>query len=252
MADISLLPDGISSLVAFLLITTSFFTSAMTAAFGIGGGLALISIMGVFLPVSALIPVHGLVQLGSNSGRAWRMRHHIQWPIILPFLIGAIIGAIVGASIVVTLPNALLKIVLGIFVIFVTWFSIPKMLTTGTVATLIGGFITTALTMFLGATGPLVIAIFAKAFDERKQLVSNTAVAMTAQHGFKTIAFGLFGFAFAAWLPLICAMVIFGYGGTIAGGYLLGKLNEALFRKIFNICLTLLALNMIRIGFATL
>jgi len=47
------------------------------------------------IPVAALIPVHGLIQLGSNTGRAWHQRVHImrtiaaQW---LPF-VGLMIGA---------------------------------------------------------------------------------------------------------------------------------------------------------------
>lgn len=205
-------------------------------------------VMGLFMPVASLIPVHGLVQLGSNSGRAWRMRGDIGWAILTPFLIGGASGALVGAAIVVELPNALLKVLLGLFVIFVTWFSVPKTFATGRAAVGIGGFMTTVLTMFLGATGPLVIALFAKAYDIRQQLVASTAVAMSAQHGFKIVAFGFFGFAFYQWMPLVIAMIAIGYLGTIAGQKILGSMDELFFRKVFKIVLTLLALDMIRRG----
>jgi hypothetical protein len=39
-------------------------------AFGIGGGAALLAVMASLVPPAALIPVHGVVQVGSNLGRA--------------------------------------------------------------------------------------------------------------------------------------------------------------------------------------
>ena len=57
--------------VAFYVL--SFFTSAMTAAAGIGGGVVLLAIMATVYPPAVLIPVHGMVQLGSNGGRALLM-----------------------------------------------------------------------------------------------------------------------------------------------------------------------------------
>ncbi len=103
-----LLPDGLGAAPAAILIVASFFTSALTAAFGVGGGVAMLALMGIFLPVAALIPVHGAVQLGSNTGRAWHQRAHIRFDIAVPFLFGSLAGAIAGAWFVVQLPDAVL------------------------------------------------------------------------------------------------------------------------------------------------
>src|SRR5690606_16442647 len=99
-------PDGLGLAAAAVLVIASFFTSALTAAFGVGGGVAMLALMGLFVPVLALIPVHGAVQLGSNSGRAWRQRIHIRRDIFMPFLAGSLAGAIAGAFFVVQLPDA--------------------------------------------------------------------------------------------------------------------------------------------------
>lgn len=56
-----------SDTTTITMILASFFTSAITAAMGIGGGVVLMAIMAVFLPVSALVPVHGIVQMASNA-----------------------------------------------------------------------------------------------------------------------------------------------------------------------------------------
>lgn len=242
------LPENLSTASALLLIIASFFTSAMTAAFGIGGGLAMLALMGIIMPVAALIPVHGLVQLGSNTGRMWRMRAFLNHHILLIFMLGAVLGAFLGGSLVFTIPDAALKLMLGIFILIVTWVTLPKSVSSSKTNIGIGGFVTTTLTMFLGASGPLVVALLSKTFDERQQLIANTAGAMAIQHALKVIAFGFFGFAFAQWMPLIAAMIVTGYLGTIIGGKLLGVMNEDLFRIIFKVSVTLLALDMIRRG----
>lgn len=64
------LPANTAPFVALALIIISFATSAISAAFGIGGGVAmLITLLSLTPPIVAL-PVHALVQIGSNAGRA--------------------------------------------------------------------------------------------------------------------------------------------------------------------------------------
>ena len=77
----------------------------------------------------------------------------------------------------------------------------------------------------VGATGPLVAVLLAKFFDnDRRALVATHAAGMTAQHLLKIFVFGFAGFAFGAWLPLIAAMVLSGYLGTLYGSSLLERL----------------------------
>src|SRR5690606_5280581 len=148
-----LIPAELPPAAAVLLIVASFFTSGFTAAFGLGGGVAMLALMGLFLPVAALIPVHGAVQLGSNTGRAWHQRAHIRLDIAVPFIFGSLAGAIAGAWFVVQLPDAILKLVLGLFIIAVTWVSIPGFDRLGRAGITVGSAVTALLTMFVGATG---------------------------------------------------------------------------------------------------
>jgi uncharacterized membrane protein YfcA len=248
-ALLALLPEGIGAGVAGLLIAASFFTSALTAAFGVGGGVAMLALLGLFLPVAALIPVHGAVQLGSNTGRAWHQRDRVRRDIFAPFIVGSLVGALCGALVVVQLPDALLKVVLGVFVIVVTWAKIPGFDRLGRAGMAIGSAVTALVTMFVGATGPLLSAFFAQIIsDDRKALVATHAAGMTIQHFLKVVVFGFAGFAFAHWLPLIAAMVASGYLGTVYGSVWLEKLPEDVFRRWFKIGLTLLALDMVRRG----
>jgi len=88
--------------------------------------------------------------------------------------------------------------------------------------------------------------VLARFFErDRKALIATHAAAMTAQHLLKILVFGLAGFAFWTWLPLIGAMILSGFVGTLYGASLLDRLPEEQFRKWFKILLTLLALQLL-------
>ena len=244
-----LLPSGMEPWVAALLFVASFFTSAITAAFGIGGGIAMLALMGLFVPVASLIPVHGAVQLGSNSGRAWHQRASVRMDVAKPFIAGTVVGAIFGVFLVVQLPDALLKLVLGGFVLLLTWTKIPGIDRLTKVGLAVASVALAVLSMLVGATGPLVAALLARFFqNDRKALIATSAVALTTQHLLKIIVFGIAGFAFWEWVPLVAAMILSGFAGTVYGTSLLERMPEETFRKWFRIGITLLALDLLRRG----
>jgi uncharacterized protein len=244
-----LLPDGLAAGPAILLIFASFFTSAVTASFGLGGGVMMLALMGLFIPVAALIPVQGIVQLGSNTGRAFVQRAHVRTSIMKPFLIGSLFGAIVGGFTVVQLPDQVMKVLLGAFILVITWAKIPGLKSLSDLGLAVASGIIACLSMFLGATGPLMVSVLgAMIHDDRKALIATSAAALIVHHGLKVIVFGLAGFAFGEWLPLIAAMIATGYLGTLTGSSLLNRIPEEKFRFVFKIILTLLALQMLARG----
>lgn len=235
--------------MAALLVGASFFTSALTASFGIGGGVAMLALLGVFLPVAALIPVHGAVQLGSNSGRAWHQRDNIRRDVALPFVAGSVVGAVAGAFLVVQLPDAPLKIVLGAFILVILWARMPWIARLSKAGLSVASAVLAVLTMFVGATGPLVSPVLQRFLDnDRKGLVATHAAVMVVQHGLKIVVFGLAGFAFGPWLPLVAAMIASGYLGTLVGTRLLERMPEDGFRRWFRILVSILALDLLRRG----
>lgn len=244
-----LLPEGIGPAVAGLLIVASFFTSALTAASGVGGGTLMLMLMGMFVPVAALIPVHGAVQLGSNTGRAWHQRVHVRTAVFGPFLAGSLIGAGIGAFFVVQLPDAVLKLVLGIFIVTITWTKIPGIEKLSRAGLAIGSGLTALVSMFVGATGPLLGTFFSQVITgDRKALVATLAAGMTVQHFLKVVLFGFAGFAFAQWVPLVAAMIATGFLGTIYGTRLLDRIPDHIFQRGFRVVVSVLAAEMIRRG----
>ncbi len=246
-AFIGLLLDGTGlALWSFLLLCgVSFLGSFVAAALGLGGGGLTIAAMALFLPPAVLIPVHGMVQLGSNGGRAALLRSHILIEILPAFLLGTILGAALGVQLVIALPIALLQGVLAAFILYTTW--APKFRASNPgKKTFFGlGAVGAFVTMFVGATGPLVAPFAAAASDQRQQVVATHAALMTIQHGLKIVAFGAVGFAFGPYLPLLAGLLGCGFAGTYAGRHLLHRLPERAFRIGLKAILTAIALRLL-------
>lgn len=209
----------------------------------------MLALMGLAMPVAALIPVHGVVQLGSNAGRAWHQRAHVSTSIAWPFLWGSLAGAAIGAYTVLSLPDAVMKTIMGAFILVMAWVKLPCFERLKGAGIAIGSGFIAIISMLVGASGPLLTSFFGQILpDDRKMMVATAAAGMTVHHGLKVMVFGLAGFAFSNWLFFIGLMVLSGYLGTIYGTRLLNRIPEAFFRKIFKWVLTVLALDLIRRG----
>ncbi|MDP2121473.1 MAG: sulfite exporter TauE/SafE family protein [Hoeflea sp.] len=245
-----LLPPGLDPWAALVLTIVSFFTSALTVSVGIGGGVALLALMGYLVPVASIIPVHGVVQLGSNVGRAAILRDHVAWTCLAAFLVGAIPGAWAGGIAVGALAEPVLRAALGAFILVLTWMPLPRLAAIRLPGFALTGAVTTFLTMLFGATGPFNAVVLSKTFPDRLRFQATMSAVMSLQHLVKTLAFALAGFAFAPWLPLIAAMIVTGLMGTWVGANILRRTPERRFQLLFKICLTVLALDLVRRGVA--
>jgi uncharacterized membrane protein YfcA len=219
----------------------SFIGSFIAASLGLGGGLLVLAAMTLFLSPTVLIPIHAVVQIGSNGFRAFLMRRDILYSVIPAFVIGTLIGSYIGGKTLFALEIWVLQAILGVFVLYATWAPKFKSSNPGPAkffgCGVFGGFAT----MFVGGTGPLVAPFVNAACKERQQVVSTHASLMTFQHLFKVILFGVLGFSFGPYIPLLVGLVGFGVCGTIVGKRVLDKLPEKVFRIGLQTILTLLA-----------
>ena len=149
----SLLPDTIDNMTATILIISAAFTSMLTAALGAGGGVMLLAALALTLPPAAIIPVHGLVQMGSNVNRAIMTWRHIHWQTILWFLPGVILGAWLASLFLMQLSLETLQLTIAGFIFFLCWGpKLPKMALSRP-GIFIASLITSFAAMFAGASG---------------------------------------------------------------------------------------------------
>jgi uncharacterized membrane protein YfcA len=248
MEFLTTLPDGLSAMAFWALMVTSFVASFITVALGIGGGGLLLAIMASVVPPAALIAVHGVVQLGSNGGRAIMLWRNIHWAAVVPgFLIGSVAGSTIGGAVAVELPPSIVQIGVGAFVIYSVFAKPPKWLSQWSWLT---GLVSSFLTMFFGATG-LFVANYTKSLTlPRHDHVATHAALMSVQHGLKVVIFGLLGFAFGAWAMVIMALVAAGLAGTFAGRLLLNRITDHGFKRALDVILVLISLRLIWQGLA--
>ena len=240
-----LLPPAMPLLDAGLLVAASLVTSFISAAFGIGGGFTLIALLALLLPPAALIPVHGIVQLGSNAGRVGIMLKQVVWRPVLPFVIGTVIGASLGAMVVVQLPPWAVQLALGIFIIWAVFAKLPPIQQR---YILLGGVVSSFLTMFFGATGNFIAAMVKTMNLDPVPHVATHSLMMTFQHLAKVLIFGLIGFQFGPYMILIIGMLISGFIGTIIGSRFLTKAGGRYFKPVLNTILSLAAARLIWAG----
>ncbi|MBV6636691.1 sulfite exporter TauE/SafE family protein [Mameliella sp. AT18] len=240
---------GLEPATFWILVAVSFVSSFITVALGIGGGALLLAVMASVMPPAALIPVHGVIQVGSNALRLAVLFRHVHWPPVLTFLVGTVIGVALGGSLVVNLPPGAILIGVGGFVIWSVLSKPPAWLSRLPVVT---GLISSFLTMFFGATG-VFVANFTKSLNLPRQAhVASHAAFMTAQHLAKVLAFGLLGFAFGPWLGFLAAMILAGFLGTLGGRLILDRLSDHGFRRVLDVVLILISIRLIWTGLSSL
>ncbi|MEQ8368830.1 MAG: sulfite exporter TauE/SafE family protein [Roseicyclus sp.] len=246
---LALLPEGLSLVAFWVIMAASFAGSFITAAFGIGGGGLVLAVLATLVPPAALIPIHGVVQAGSNAGRMVMLWREIFWPALPWFAVGTLIGVSIGGMVAVELPPQYVQIGIGLFVIYTVVARAPRWFSRWPILT---GLVSSFLTMFFGATG-LFVASFTKSHAlPRHAHVATHATLMTLQHGLKVVVFGLLGFAYGDWIWVIMLMIAVGLAGTYAGKLILNRLTDARFGVALNILLILISLRLIWQGVSTL
>jgi len=228
-----------------ILILVALLTSMLTAVIGIGGGMILIAFMPGLLPASAIIPVHAMVQLFSNSSRAFFGWSHIHWNFAIAFISGSIIGGLAAAGITQEINLEYTPLLIAAYILLTVWG--PKLqfkkAPRGEFFTV--GFLQTGLGMIVGATGLLGQATLLSKGLQRDVLVVTSAMMMTFTHLIKTLIFGLLGFSFLVYWKIILGMSVGVIVGAYIGTHIRYKVPETLFRNVLKWLLTFLACRMI-------
>jgi uncharacterized membrane protein YfcA len=241
-----------------ILIISAFITSSISAVLGMGGGIILLGIMAIIIPNGYMvIALHGIIQLISNTTRTYVFRKYLKKKLIKEFLIGAIIGAAISALIIFLLIKFyevssaseikidFLKPMIGIFIIWYLFLKRPKKEKKSKSFIKVGS-ISGLASVFIGATGPLIAPFFLKSNLTKENIIANKAACQMITHLTKIPLFIYFFNMnyikqYGILLPLIIAVFI----GTNFGKHILKMIPEHLFKQLFKIALTIIAIKLI-------
>ncbi len=221
-----------------LLCVVAILSSIISGVIGLAGGTILISFMTFFLPVQSIVPIHGCIQLASNSSRAFFLKQNVNKKIISYFFPGLFLGSIASRFILklITSPDTFYYFL--VVIIFLAVFR-PKKLRFKTPLPLfiLVGFVTGSISPLTGAVGPFLAPFMLGAELEKKELVATKAVMQTFTHSLKVIVFISLGFEFLENLPLILAASTCTILGSKIGTTALGKLSDQRFNILFKLFL---------------
>ncbi|ADG92813.1 protein of unknown function DUF81 [Arcobacter nitrofigilis DSM 7299] len=220
----------------------TFFTSTIAGVVGIGGGMILIAVLPSFLPLNALIPVHGISQMTSNLSRAAFGYKDVKFEVIPKFLIGSIVGISFFASILYIISLEYVPLFIGTYILLSLWSKKFNDKLRKYENYYLLGFFQTGLSIVVGATGPLTMTLLLKDYEDKDIVVATAAALMSITHILKVFAFMIFGFVFFDYIGILLAMIIGAIIGSWTGTKLRNVINGKKFIMIIKVLLSLLAI----------
>lgn len=220
----------------------AFLTATLSAIIGMGGGVTLLGVMTIFLPVQQIVPIHGVVQLVSNSTRSLVFLPHVAWKIFLRFLPTMLIGMWLASLLWSGSKLEWLKVAIGVFLIsFVVWHRVKRSLYNPPLWSyaalgLVAGF----LGIFVGAVGPFLAPFFLRDDFDKEQVIATKAICQTAVHLTKIPVFFSVGFNYLEHWVLFAAMIPAVVIGTIFGKKILSRVSKKLFVMLFELALVVI------------
>ncbi len=228
-----------------LLGIISFFTSTIAGIVGLGGGMILIAILPSFLPLNAIVPVHGLTQLSSNLSRAVFGYKDVQMEVIPKFLFGSILGVSFFAGILLLVSLEYVPLFIGSYILLSLWSNKFNEKIKRFESYILIGFFQSGLSLVVGVSGPLATTLLVKDYDDKNKIVATAAALKSITHLLKVFVFMIFGFVFFDYIGILIAMIIGAIAGSWAGTKLRDKIDGKKFVLTLKILLSLLAIKLI-------
>lgn len=217
----------------FIMLLAVFTTSLISGIFGMAGGLILLYLLFLVLPVGTAIAVQGIIQIISNGSRAWFSRRYIDWRILGIMSIGLAVSA--GLLALVNYrPNLVVaSITIGLLPILVwipaNWFNLDASRPGHAFA---AGLISGTLNIGAGAAGPTIDIFFIRTLMDRRRIIATKAAAQVISHVIKVLFYAEATRQLSAgewWAVSIAAP--FTILGSSAGNWVLQKLTDVHFRQ---------------------
>jgi len=234
-----------------ILCSVGLLTSMLSAVVGMAGGITLLSVMLLFFEPLVAIPIHGVVQLVSNSSRTYVQRKHVDWTILWRYSVMLVPMGFVGIEIAQALPPNVTRALIGVFVLIATWRRGWLLIGTHPERADVHrrffflGAVVGLINMTIGAAGPLIAPFFLKIGLSRQALIGTKAACQAVGHLVKIAIFGIAGFIFAEYAIPLALLSVSVIAGTWIGSQVLESVNERWFTRLYKGVLTLVALRLV-------
>lgn len=234
-------------LTSIVLLVAALVTATLSGVFGMAGGLVLMGLLTLLLPIKAAFVTHGILQLVANGWRAVLHRRFVCWDVVAVHAVGSLVaGAIVSA--VAFIPSKPLVYLLMGMIPGLLW--LPRRWVRLDAAkppqAFLSGLMVTGANLTAGVAGPLLDIFFVRTELTRHAIVATKAATQVFSHLAKIAVYGapliaaersglppLWVFAIA--VPLSMA-------GAVLGGQILQRMTDVNFKRWTRLIVTAIGL----------
>ncbi len=240
--------------VSAALLAAVFSTSLVSGIFGMAGGLILLGILLLILPVGTAIAVQGAIQIIANGSRAWFSRAFIDWRVLAIMTMGLFTAGVI-LMIVRYVPDlATVYIVIGLLPILLwiphTWLALDASKPHHAfICGLLGGGVNLA----VGVAGPTIDMFFIRTPMDRRTIIATKAAAQVINHAGKIVFYWNAAMALSPleWSAVALAAP-FAVAGTSAGHWVLQRLTDANFKSWTRLIVTAIGIYYLSRGISLL
>lgn len=209
-----------------------FVTATISGIFGMAGGLILLALLLLILPVGTAIAVQGIIQIIANGSRAWMSRKFINWRILGMLLLGLLSAGILLSILRYKPDRTTVYITIGLLPVLVwiprAWLHLDAAKPLHAWAC---GFMGGGLNLAVGVSGPTIDIFFIHTTLDRRAIVATKAAMQVMSHLAKVIFYWQAALMLSGpeWGAVILATP-FSIAGTSAGYIILQRMNDVNFR----------------------
>jgi uncharacterized membrane protein YfcA len=181
----------VTPLMMLLLCLVMLGTSFLSGVFGMAGGIILIGVLLVLLPVQTAMVLHAVTQIASNGWRGLLWRKHVRWAPVAAYVFGCILALSAWSLFryVPSTPVALIFLGVSPFLVKLfpaNWAPNPESHAQG----IVYGTACMTLMLLTGVAGPLVDQFFLGGKLDRREIVATKAMCQIISHTLKLVYFG--------------------------------------------------------------
>lgn len=203
-----------------------------------------LAVTSTVLPVTAVVPIHSTLLIGSTASRAIVFREHVDWKVAGPFLVGSLVAVAIASRLYFALPEKIIAIAIASVMLVAIWLPAvswrPKLRHPWAIVGFVHSFLST-----LFAYGALLHAVILHTRLSRRQIVGTMAVALTGMSVFKITGYSLNGFDYRPYFTTIALAVTAAFAGTWVGKAIIDRISENTFRFVFRALVTLTAVRLL-------
>lgn len=207
---------------------------------GFGSGTVQMMILPWFFPLNEAAGISGVVCLSLTAALFWKYRKHVKpKKVVLPIIL-YIIGSYCSISFSATADQALMKRVMGVFLILLSVYFLfiqkKRMERVGFVTAAVFSVLSGISDGLFSIGGPLMVILFLARSDSKEEYLGNTQA-----HFFVTLLINCFlrvrsGIITAVHLPYMLTGIVFIWFGGWLAGFIADRINGEQLRKLVYVC----------------